>query len=513
MQIPKPFEPLRKTGLSSGLDAAIHGLTSRDRSIERESFRDFVGRAYPGFRWYKHSEVIAGGIQRLMDGEIKKLFVAAPPQSGKSLLSKLAAAYRLSLHPELWVGVSSYGSSLANKISRAVRDMSRRTGTTLRGDASAVETWELPQGGGLWAYGVGGGQTGNPANFLLLDDAVKNAAEASSPTFQSRNDDWYGTAWKSRWNSFGGPLLEMMIGTRWDVKDLQGFVLEQGGWHCIILPAIYEEVEVPEGNTLEPDWREIGEPLCPELAKFTVEWLDQERRNLRAKRFAALYQQQPQPDEGGGYFQDWWFPILGQDPATVPKEDGQIPGERAYSASCRAWDLAATQDGGDKTAGVLMGRLRSSGRIVVRDSKSARLGPGGVKRLIAQTMVSDGPDVVVSIPQDPGQAGKAQVAEYVRFLRDEARKAGIRPPDVRSSPTSGSKTLRAEPFAAACEPVSGGPDQFVPGNVDIVRGPWNAEFLQVLHGFDGIEGHADDEVDAVSDAYKQVTATHEWRTF
>jgi predicted phage terminase large subunit-like protein len=488
----------------------------RDQAAQQpETFAEFVDLVRPGFRWHRPARVMAAAVQRLVDGEIPKLFIAAPPQLGKSEIAKLAVAYRLRRRPDLWVGASSYGASLSNKISRWTRDYYQRAGGRLRDDAGAVETWQLPAGGGMWAYGVGGGQTGNPANFLLLDDPVKNPQEAASPVFQERNRVWYDTAFRSRWNPYGGPLLELMIGTRWDVKDLLGYALDQGGWHCVILAAIYphEPIEVPAGNTLEPDWREPGEPLAPELDKFNLPALEAEKVKLK-RRFWALYQQQPQPDEGGGIFRNWWFQRLAQDPAErLDPLTGLPVGESVYAASCRAWDLAATDGGGDPTTGVKSGRLRETGRIVVRDVVIDRVGPGGMKRLMAQTMIADGPKVAVWFPTDPGQAGVFQAAELSHFLRQEAARAGMACPRLLTDSVRSSKAERARLFAAAAEPVD--KEGRIPGNVDVVEAPWTADYVEELHLFDGVDGHADDQVDASCDAYRVVTAaagTEGWYT-
>jgi len=495
-------------------------LLRRERARQRAelgatiSFRQIVGEVFPSFRFYRHSEVIAGAIERLLAGDIRKLFIAAPPQSGKSELAKLAVTTRLRQRPDLFAGVSSYGANLARKISRTARGYYHRSGGALRADARAADVWELPEGGGLWAYGVAGGQTGNPANFLLLDDPIKNPQEAASPVIQERNRDWYDAAWRSRWNPYGGPLLELMIGTRWDVNDLMGYALEQGGWHCVILPAVmpHQPIEIPEGNTLEPDWREPGEPLCPELPKFTREEIEKERVKLKSKRFAALYQQAPEPDEGGGIFKRFWFGTRAIDPA-LELVDGAQRGESVYAASCRSWDLAASEEANDQTAGVKMGRLLEGGGIVVRHVVTARVNSGGVKRLMASTMITDGPDVAITFPIDPGQAGIFQATELADFLRKKAAAAGMACPRLQAIRPSIDKVSRAKPFAGAAEPVD--QEGKIPGNVVVVAGPWVDAYLDEVHNFDGVEGHADDQVDASSDAYSQVAGSTDrsgWHT-
>jgi predicted phage terminase large subunit-like protein len=57
---------------------------------------------------------------------------------------------------------------------------------------------------------------------------------------------------------------------------------------------------------------------------------------------------------------------------------------------------------------------------------------------------------------------------------------------------SGSKVTRCKPFRAQCEA----------GNVRIVRGPWNADYLNELCGFP--TARHDDHVDASSCAFNAV---------
>jgi hypothetical protein len=65
---------------------------------------------------------------------------------------------------------------------------------------------------------------------------------------------------------------------------------------------------------------------------------------------------------------------------------------------------------------------------------------------------------------------------------------------VRFATATGNKEVRAKPVSAQAEA----------GNVKIVRGPWNDEFLRVLENFP--TGRHDDEVDALSGAHENLRA-------
>lgn len=156
-------------------------------------------------------------------------------------------------------------------------------------------------------------------------------------------------------------------------------------------------------------------------------------------------------------------------------------------ATCRAWDLAATPPteatpSPDATAGVLMARTRA-GRFVVMHALTLRAGAHKVREAILNTASQDGRSIKISIPQDPGQAGKDQAVGYVSLLAGH---------NITARRPSRDKITRATPFSA----------QWQAGNVDIVKGPWNEAFLSELESFPE-SGH-DDQVDAAADAFAEI---------
>lgn len=159
---------------------------------------------------------------------------------------------------------------------------------------------------------------------------------------------------------------------------------------------------------------------------------------------------------------------------------------------CRAWDLAATEitpenKSPDRTAGCLMARLQN-GQYIIIDMKHAAISASKVRELVRNTATTDKAmfrQTRISIPQDPGQAGKEQAQSYQREL------AGF---SVTITPVASNKILRAEPFAA----------QWQVGNVLLLEGDWNDELLDELEGFP--DAAHDDQVDACSDAFAMVAS-------
>jgi predicted phage terminase large subunit-like protein len=165
-------------------------------------------------------------------------------------------------------------------------------------------------------------------------------------------------------------------------------------------------------------------------------------------------------------------------------------------AYARSWDLAATEPtplnpDPDATAGVLMGLL-DDGRVIVLDVKRKQIKANDARNLLRNMAAIDQGKykfVQITIPQDPGQAGKAQAQSLVSML------AGYSVEIV--SPT-GSKEVRATPFAS----------QVQAGNVLILKSEWNDMYLSELESFP--ESKHDDMVDASSDAFNKLMNSRSW---
>lgn len=175
----------------------------------------------------------------------------------------------------------------------------------------------------------------------------------------------------------------------------------------------------------------------------------------------------------GLYFQRSWCNVVDAVPAGT--------------TFCRGYDLGATVRSADNpdpdsTSSTKIGRM-PSGRYIVVDSTNDCLSPAGVERLIKNMASQDGKGCKISIPQDPGQAGKSQVANMKLAL------SGF---NVRSSTETGDKITRFSPFSAQAEA----------GNVDVLRGAWNERWFSALENFPTAKH--DDDVDSTSRAFDGV---------
>jgi predicted phage terminase large subunit-like protein len=158
----------------------------------------------------------------------------------------------------------------------------------------------------------------------------------------------------------------------------------------------------------------------------------------------------------------------------------------------RAWDLAGTvetmKSDPDWTVGVKMGIHPETQMLYIAHVVRAREDPGGVDTLLKNTAEQDGRDVRIFLPQDPGQAGKAQINHYVTKVLQGFR--------VSFETMQKGKKDRADPLAS----------QAKAGNVKLYRAGWNEEFLTELEAFPS--GSHDDQVDAASSAYTTLISPH-----
>lgn len=184
---------------------------------------------------------------------------------------------------------------------------------------------------------------------------------------------------------------------------------------------------------------------------------------------------------GGSKFRREWFDIADVAPAQ---------GVRWV----RFWDMAATEpkkgEDPDWTVGALVGR-HESGTYYIADIQRMRGRPQSVEAIVKQTAALDTVNVPVRMEQEPGASGVAMIDHYRRRVLPQYDFRGVR--------STGPKEVRANPLSSQAEA----------GNVKLVRGRWNADFLDEADGFP--HGAHDDQVDAVSGGFSEVHVTREWR--
>lgn len=157
----------------------------------------------------------------------------------------------------------------------------------------------------------------------------------------------------------------------------------------------------------------------------------------------------------------------------------------------RYWDRAGTEpseknDDPDWTVGGLIGVEPESGDIYVYDIDRFRFDPPRVLKRIKLKTKIERDDTTAVLEQDPGQAGKAEIA----FYQEEF--PGL-PLDSVLKTSKMSKISVWRPFAMKARA----------GKVKLVRGEWNEAFLDEAESvIDGTQSDIkDDQIDATAGGY------------
>jgi predicted phage terminase large subunit-like protein len=174
---------------------------------------------------------------------------------------------------------------------------------------------------------------------------------------------------------------------------------------------------------------------------------------------------------------------------------------------CLAWDLAATESGGDHTVGLLLG-LGEDGKYYILAIIRGQWSSERVRQVIAlacETFLPAYPKRVVRFPQDPGQAGKDQVKQLQTTFAKW---------NVRTLPVTGSKSDRA---TNAAEGVNLGnvciverdlPAAFAPFVESLSFWHFWPRFQEVLRNFkEDVSNQPDDDVDAFADSWNELCKT------
>ncbi len=412
-----------------------------------------------------HHLRIISELEALASGQTDRLMLLLPPGSAKSTYASLMfPPWWFARHPGSSIIATSHTGSLARHFGHGVRGLvehhAPRLGYCLDPSSHAAHRFGTSNGCEYFATGVRGPVTGRRADLILIDDPVKSQAEADSPAARDHLWSWFRSDLVTRLKPGGRMLLIM---TRWHPDDLGGRILDSADpWRVLRLPAMAEAGD--------PIGRALGEPLWPEWE--SAEAIGRKRAIIGERAFSALFQQDPRPRTGRLFL-----------PARIPVLDEAAPGGAGFVKTVRAWDLAATAESSgrdpDYTVGLKLAR-DAAGQFVVLDVIRLRGGPHEVESAIVTAAAADGPGVTIGLPQDPGQAGRAQI----RYLT--ANLAGHR---VVATPETGAKETRAMPAAS----------QANAGNLALRRAPWNRMLLEELQDFPN--GAKDDQVDALSRAF------------
>lgn len=454
-------------------------------NIKSEALKELARRNYADFFYYsngctikplRHQKFIAPYLQRIADGERLFIIVELPPQHGKStFITETFPAYYLCKNPDKLVMVVSYSEELYKKFGRKNREKFRLYsdvlfGLSLSSETASVSEWGIQDHlGQLYSTSILGGATGRGSDLLIIDDPIKNRAEAESKTIRDKvYAEWQDTFY-SRLSASGSVIIIM---TRWHEDDLAGRLLKEQRlpWIEIKIPAIAEENDLLG--------REIGEALAPEIGK-DEEWAEQTKAVTGSRGWASLYQQRPTP-AGGDIFKRSWIRYyvptiemkvklgLGDDVNIIPS---------SFSQQVQSWDCTfKDKSTSDYVAGHVW--AKNNADFYLLDRHHERMGIVETMRAI-QSMADRWPNAKAKLVED-----KANGTAVIEMLKKKIPgMVGVNP--------EGGKEVRAQAVAPFIES----------GNVYMPHPlwkPWVDEVLDELESFPN--GAHDDDVDAMSQA-------------
>ena len=440
---------------------------------------------------------IARLIDAAIDGRVSKILLSVPSRHGKStLISKLLASYFLSYYPNDHVILSAYSQNLASQFGGQVKDIINYYGETLSPynvklstDSHAKNKFNL-QGydGQMIAVGANGSLMGFGAGLFIVDDPIKNIADADSEVKQQNLREWFNGVVRSRLErrSNGRPPIIIVIAQRLHIKDLHGIIkenspyingkeafeiLDNGGtipfntWVDLNIPAICTNAEQDILN------RKVGDVLWPYQRNY--EWLMNEKKEIGSYLFNAIYQGEP-TERDGNIFKREWF--MNTETNEIYRQVDYVPEDLPRM---RYWDFGASGKKGDATAGALT--AWDGNNFYILDINTGKYSASQVLSTFERTALKDGVDTKIRIEQEPGAGSKLLINQFRR--NPTFKKYNIRGDKVKLK-----KNVRSFNLEALAEA----------GRVYWLRGDWNQKIIDHLVSFTGQDGKPDDITDSLT---------------
>ena len=443
----------------------------------------------PAYRVRPHlkylSDRLAAAVTDVENGKSRFLLVSMPPRLGKSQLASVeSVVWLLHRHPDWPIMLLSHAPDLASGWGRQVRrrvEENPQLGLTIAHDAGAVTDWETDKGGNVLSKSIRQSVTGRGAKVMILDDVVKDFADAHSKNSREFVWNWWTANSRTRLHP---PALVVVIGTRWHEDDIIGrmrspeYEGDPDEWEVISFPALAEDPATLDPATQKPVGpdplgRAEGEPLLSPLSDETPEeaitrWAGI-RRAVGLYAWNALYQQRPSPAAGSIFLNDWWQ-------FWRPGDLDGVTWDRALTS----WDCAFKgTDSSDFVVGQLWGVLGAN-RYLLKQVR-ARLSFTETLPTI-EKFIEEAVDLVPEGVHEHLVEDKANGSAVIDVLKEKI------PGMIPINPTD-SKEARAR--AVTPEVESG--NVYLPAVAD-----WLPDFLSESKAFP--KGTHDDQVDCTTQA-------------
>lgn len=284
-----------------------------------------------------HIEFIANELQTAVERVASRqpkeydLVINIPPAMSKStLVTILLPAWIWAYYPETKIISTSYSYSLSVNHSIKSRDVilsdeyQNTYDLKLKEDKSGKQEYANTKRGERIATSIGGTITGKHADILIIDDPI-NPKKASSQIERENANTYIKNTLNTR-KTDAKVSLTILVMQRLHSDDVSGLFLSRDKIRHICLPAEYSDNVKPE------EAKEIYSNKLLDPERLSTSILDEIKQNIGNYAYAGQYQQQPAPDGGGIWKQEWF--------QAVP--DKEFPTSLSFYGT--DWDLAYTKN-------------------------------------------------------------------------------------------------------------------------------------------------------------------------
>lgn len=283
--------------------------------IKSEIEQELCRRSYEYYVKYVHKRVyikskfgkfITNTVQDFIEQETDKAYeilcLSVPSQHGKSMhITETLPSWILGNNPRANIIMASYNEEFAGKFLRrnSQKLESYKDIFNLNITKDTSTTLETKEHGAIISRGLLSGITGNPANYIIIDDPIKNRKEARSQTIRDSIFDEWMSSIKTR---LAPKAKIIVIQTRWHKEDLIGKIMQtEKNVRYINFPVICLKDSDEMG-------RVRGEMLCSEIGRDIDWWNDFKiayEREEGSEALNSIYYGNPTNIEGGIVKRGW----------------------------------------------------------------------------------------------------------------------------------------------------------------------------------------------------------------
>lgn len=276
----------------------LHQITISAAQNSFYAFVQLIGPyLVPGFIDSPHIKLVCDAMQRAYEVPDSRIMIFLPPGASKSVLGS-------TLFPAWWVGKDptkhilhvTYSADFTQKFGGEIRDLIMSPAyqeifpdTKINPNIAGKATWETTAKGRYWSAGATGSIAGKRGHINIVDDVVTEQNYQSKAYLESLYNWWPG--------GFESRLLKgssiIVIGTRWCVNDLSGWLLERSEknpeldqWELVKIPAIVNNETLASLLGVK-----VGDSFDP--IRWPKKRLDILRMGMPQSQWLALYMQEP----------------------------------------------------------------------------------------------------------------------------------------------------------------------------------------------------------------------------